>query len=90
MNDDELNDLWIGAFRYYLGRRTISVSTFCTALIKHKDAIPEVGKVIIKQNLKKAITEDDESRLHGFIHKPLGHDCDRAAWLGVYSALGGD
>lgn len=92
MNQDTLNDLWIGAFRYYLGRMTISVHSFCDSLVKEYDNIPDQAKSIIKRDLIEKFTEDDKARdkekdPHFY---PLGHDVDRAKWLevlGVFSGL---
>jgi len=92
MNDDTLNVLWIGAFRYYLGRMTASVHSFCDSMIKEYDSIPDQAKGIIKRDLIQAFADDDRKREKETDHHfyPLGHDVDRAKWLevlGVFSGL---
>lgn len=81
--DDEKLTLWLGAFRYYLGRMTYAVSDFCELLIKQWETLPERTKALIKKELAVAIREDDENRLDGKYYPGLGHDCDRHQWLKV-------
>ena len=93
MNDSELCDLWIGAFRYYLGRMTISVHSFCDSLVKNWYNVPERAKNIIKRNLLEAIQHDDRDRQRevdtGQInyYKELGHDCDSRKWRWVWEEI---
>lgn len=90
MNTDTLNNLWIGAFRYYCGRETISVHAFCDDLIKEYGNIPDQAKGVIKRDLIRAFEDDDRDRKKNREVKTLGHDMDRAKWLevlGVFSGL---
>lgn len=90
MNNDDLATLWIGAFRYYCGRMTISVHGFCDSLINEYDNIPEQAKGVIKRDLIEKFADDDRDRAKNRDVKTLGHDMDRAKWLevlGVFSGL---
>lgn len=90
MNLDTLNNLWIGAFRYYCGRETISVHAFCDDLINNYEQIPDQAKGVIKRDLLQAFEDDDRDRKRKSDVKTLGHDMDRAKWLevlGVFSGL---
>jgi hypothetical protein len=80
MTKIEQDTIWIGAFRYYLGRTTYAVSDFCTILIKEWDSLPECSHIIIKRELDAAFLSDDETRVTGGTFFRLGHDCDRAEW----------
>lgn len=82
LNEDK-SMLWIGAFRYYCGRMTISVSSFCLMLKQHWHKIPYRAQVVIKRDLNEAIVDDDRDRELGSSSLRLGHDCDRQAWLSV-------
>ena len=83
LSDDDLNDLWIGAFRYYCGRATIAVSSFCDSLIKNVDSMPGQAKAVIERDLLEAFESDDRDRENNRDYKTLGHDCDRAKWTEV-------
>ena len=83
MSLDDLEMLWIGSFRYYLGRMTISVHSYCDTLIKNWDDIPERAQFVIKRDLAEAIQRDDGDRSRGSEHKTLGHDCDSQKWREV-------
>ena len=90
MKQDTLNNLWIGAFRYYCGRETISVHAFCDDLIEEFDNIPDQAKQCIKRDLVRNFEDDDMDRAKNREVKTLGHDMDRAKWLevlGVFSGL---
>ena len=93
MTDSDLCDLWIGSFRYYLGRMTISVHSFCASLVKNWDNIPERAKFVIKKDLLEAIQCDDIDRHHEIYtgqlcdRKELGHDCDSYKWRDVYNKI---
>jgi len=91
----ESSDLWIGAFRYYLGRTTASVHSFCNSLVKNWEFLPEMAQTIVKRDLLEAIHRDDLDRdcdkrvnFHSS-YKTLGHDCDSACWRGVYARISG-
>ena len=70
----------VAAFRYCLGRRTYIVSDCTSWLVKLWPTFPENVKTIIKRDLESAFVDDDEARLANDSYKPLGDDCDRAAW----------
>jgi len=96
MTDSDLCDLWIGAFRYYLGRMTISVHSFCGSLVKNWDSIPERAKFVIKRDLLEAIHRDNLDRSYDNrvnFHRPyktLGQDCDSECWREVYAKISED
>jgi len=85
MHDDEKATLWVGAFRYYLGRQTYAVQSFCELLIKNWNDIPERTRELIKRELGRSFERDDEQRISGTrgLVRELGWDCDRAAWCSV-------
>lgn len=83
MNEDTLTTLWIGAFRYYCGRETIAVHSFCNDLVNEYENIPEQAKSVIKRDLIRAFDDDDRDRAKNREVKTLGHDMDRAKWLEV-------
>lgn len=77
------------AFRYYLGRMTIATCQFAHDLAKAWPLLPESTASMIRRELEEHFNRDDEARLNGSKYKPLGMDCDRAAWervRRVYSA----
>lgn len=94
--DDELKDLYfyrhfnqheliIAAFRYYLGRMTISTVFFARALAKSWLELEKGIQSIIARELEMAFQEDDEARVKKAAGEktyslPLGWDCDREAW----------
>ncbi len=41
---------------------------------------PESVRKLIQRDLEEEFARDDEARERGAAHKPLGHDCYRAAW----------
>lgn len=69
MNDLDLETLWVGAFRYYLGRRTYAVQDFCYLLIEEWQNIPATT-----QNL---ILRETEAAIKGGW---AGDDCDMEGW----------
>ena len=80
MTDAEKTTLWIGAFRYYLGRTSYAVGDFCSALIKAWPDLPETVRGIIYHELGATLLNDDVCREAGIDCRPLGHDCDREQW----------
>lgn len=78
--DAEMTTLWLGSFRYYLGRMTYAVGDFCDLLIKEWPSLPDRTKNLIQRDLTEAFTRDDEQRADGKEYLPLGHDCDRQQW----------
>lgn len=81
----------VGAFRYYLGRMTISVSSFTNWLVQRWHNLDEGTQFIIAREIEEAFKADDDQRLRvketggnlSSIGLPLGWDCDRAAWARV-------
>ena len=88
LNEDDSALVWIGSFRYYLGRMTISVNSFCELLKTEWDNIPLPAQGVILRDLKEAIEADDRDRLRGSEHKRLGEDVDRSTWLNVMKSIG--
>lgn len=79
----------IGAFRYYLGRMTISVSGFCDWICMNWENLEEGTRNIVTREIEDAFHRDAGERLkvketgatqHWF---PLGMDCDKAKWAQV-------
>ncbi len=83
MKNSQKECLWLGAFRYYLGRMTIAVSEFTELLIQEWPNLPEKTKYLIKSELEDAFKDDDLDRLQNNDYKRLGHDCDRREWQKV-------
>lgn len=77
---DDARMIVIAAFRYYLGRMTISVWAFGQWLEKQWDKLDEGTRQIIARELEEAFERDDEQRANGEKFHRLGHDCDRATW----------
>lgn len=73
-------NLWVGSFRYFLGRMTIAVSCYCDQLVKNWPRLDERIQVVIKRELEQAFIEDDLARKQADRVLPLGHDCDRNSW----------
>jgi len=72
--------IWIGAFRYYLGRRTYAVSDFCTELRANWNNLSELCHSLIQRELEQAFVEDAEDRSNYELVTRLGDDCDKAEW----------
>lgn len=70
----------LAAFRYCLGRMTYIVGDCERWLFANWGQFPENVKKLIQRDLEEEFARDDEARTRGDAHKPLGHDCDRAAW----------
>ena len=87
ISTDDLDMLWIGSFRYYLGRMTISTHSFAESLVQHWGNIPERAKEVIKRDLDEEIKRDDRDRERGSEHKALGHDCDSKMWRAVFGVI---
>ena len=75
--------LWLGALRYYLGRRTYAVTDFCQILVQEWDDLPEGLQGLIKRDVEEEFKRDDEHRRHYSKNLPLGDNCDREAWITV-------
>lgn len=84
---ENLEMLWIGSFRYYLGRMTISTHSYCDSLIHNWPVIPERAKTVILRELEEEIKRDDRDRESNKDHKALGHDCDSQKWREVWAVV---
>lgn len=80
MNPDQQTTLWLGSFRYYLGRCTYAVSDFCQLLIQEWGNINPHCQRLIQKELENAFVRDDMDRLDKEEFLPLGDDCDRKNW----------
>jgi len=80
MNDSDSLTLWLGAFRYYLGRMSYAVSHFTEMLRAEWPNLPEQARTLIRAELEDAFINDDKHRDSGEFWSVLGHDCDRASW----------
>lgn len=88
MNSNEMTTLWLGSFRYYLGRQTYAVDDFCNLLISNWPTLPDQCKRLIGKELKEAFRQDDLDRLdEGKTYHRLGHDCDRQSWAKVLEVV---
>lgn len=72
--------LWVGALRYYMGRKTYAVSHFCDMLISNWDNISKGAKTIIEKDVEYEFQRDDDARESNMAHLPLGDDMDRKEW----------
>lgn len=88
MSDDQKLTLWIGAFRYYLGRMTYAVCDFCDLLSTEWPNLPERARTLIRKELDEAIQRDNEDRELGRQYCRLGMDMDRQTWLKLRETLG--
>lgn len=81
MPDDQITTLWLGAFRYYCGRRTYAVSNFCAMLVRAWPVLPSTTRRLIQRDLEDEFARDDAAReMKDSNFRPLGDDCDRAQW----------
>ena len=71
----------IAAFRYCLGRMTYVVPACAEWLEREWPRLPQRDRAVISRELAEAIEEDAQARAYGKEYSPLGHDCDRAAWV---------
>ena len=70
----------IAAFRYCCGRMTYIVGDCADWLISAWPELSDNAKAVIQRDLELEFQKDDEARLFGEEHKPLGMDCDRKEW----------
>jgi hypothetical protein len=82
MNNCQQTTLWLGALRYYIGRR--GISDFTSLLIQEWDNLPGDTCNFITVTLEEAFSQDDRTRENFAWNGPkmwrLGDDCDRACW----------
>ena len=74
------SDWVIVAFRYYVGRTTISAYLFTEDLARAWDSLPAGTQSIIQRELEDKFRRDDEARASHDPYLPLGMDVDRVAW----------
>ena len=87
LSKDDLELLWIGSFRYFLGRMTISTHSYCDSLMRNWSAIPDRAKFVIGRELFEAIERDDHDRKVCEDYNALGHDCDSQKWREVWKVV---
>ena len=73
----------IAAVRYCLGRMTYITSDCSEWLVHQWPNIKPNARAVIQRDIDEAFARDDEAREAGDSYKPLGWDCDRAAWQKV-------
>ena len=76
MNDIELNDLMVCAFRYALGRKTYISKVISELLIKHKDKLSLSSRAVILRDIKRAFDTDN-----------YGMEMDADVWLKLQEEL---
>lgn len=75
------HDLMIlAAFRYCCGRMTYISGACADWIVDMWPQFPERAKALIRRELDEEFRRDDEARARKEQFKPLGWDCDRAAW----------
>ena len=74
------SDWVIVAFRYFVGRMTISACAFASDLAHAWDSLPAGTQSIIQRELEDKFRRDDEARASYDPYLPLGMDMDREAW----------
>jgi hypothetical protein len=88
LDNFDSHELLFAAFRYFLGRKTISNCNFAEELASAWWDIPEITRNGLQRELTEAFARDDQARLRGevFVQLPLGQNCDREAWEKVRTA----
>lgn len=79
MNNMELNDLMVCAFRYALGRRSYITHTIAELLIKHKDKLFAQSKETVLKDIQVAFDTNN-----------YGMEMDRAVWEKLQGELNND
>ena len=74
------SDWVIVAFRYFVGRTTISAYLFTEDLARAWDSLPAGTRSTIQSELEDEFWRDDAARANQSPHLPLGMDMDREAW----------
>ena len=81
--DPDVMTVLVGANRYYMGRMTYAVSSWCDFLIAIWPQLPADVQGIIREDVDDGFVRDDRARYGSTSQNsyfPLGGDCDRAAW----------
>ena len=81
--DRSTTPLWIGACRYYLGRRSYAVSLFTDLLIAQWSGLSVTAQELIQRDVEEAFLHYEEMQRHGATPLTLGDKCDRANWRAV-------
>lgn len=76
MNDAEINDLMVCAFRYALGRRSYITYTISDLLIKHKDKLSAQSRQVILRDIQVAFDKNN-----------YGMEMDKEVWLKLQEEL---
>lgn len=79
-SQEELITLWLGATRYYLGRKTYAVGIFVDLLIREWNFIGSKTRDLIQGDVERQFELDDLARERKENYFPLGDDCDRQEW----------
>jgi hypothetical protein len=79
MNNMELNDLMVCAFRYALGRSSYIAYTISDLLVRHKDKLFAQSKESILRDIKRAFDTNN-----------YGMEMDRAVWEKLKEELEND
>jgi hypothetical protein len=80
LNDEQLLALWLGATRYYLGRRSYAVSIFCGLLIAQWGSLPERTQNLIQRDIEEEFRQLERYRAGELSFNPLGMDMDVRQW----------
>lgn len=80
------HEMLIFATRYCTGRKTIAAASFAQQLAEAWPTIPAHTRRVIQRDLEREFERDDAARAQGETYRPLGMDCDRAAWEEVRQA----
>ena len=86
--DDSM--LWIGSFRYYIGRMTIQTHAYGAMLVKRWAEVPKDAQSVILRDLKDAIERDSIARESKSDYCELGMEMDAQMWRDVYLKIRGD
>lgn len=78
---EDADNLFVGMFRYALGRKTYFVSDAAQTIANNWNQIPTQTQDLIRKELDKAIAEDASQRVDGKRYPRLGMDCDRETWV---------
>ena len=82
--------LVIGAFRYYLSRRSYA-EEFVDWLLPRWNRLEGKTQHLIHKEVEEALAGDVQIGVPGYSSRPIGHVCDRKSWLQVQAlwAIGG-
>ena len=82
IDDQDLDLVFVAAFRYALGRRSYMVFTIADFIRTNISLVPQnIINLMIRE-----ITEAEENHNNG-LYKALGDDCDVKTWLSLREFL---